>query len=164
MKKETHGTKSLSKFDSIGQLKSTFSIEHLFDTPVTKAWNALTRNDEIKQWFFDLPEFRPEIGFEFSWVHKESKNQSFIEYTHFCKIIEVIPERKLVYTWQYVNYEGYSEVQFELFKEVSKTLVKVTHTGINSFPQQEGMKIEDFVDGWTIAIKESLHNYLLNKN
>ena len=40
-------------------------IERTFDTSVKQLWNAITSMDEMKQWYFDLKEFRAEVGFEF---------------------------------------------------------------------------------------------------
>jgi uncharacterized protein YndB with AHSA1/START domain len=34
-------------------------------------WLALTEKDLIKQWYFDLPEFRPEVGFIFEFTGGE---------------------------------------------------------------------------------------------
>lgn len=56
-------------------------------------------------------------------------------YTHICKIVEVIPYQKLSYSWTYKDYEGDSLVTFELFSEEEKTRLKLTHEGLETFPQ-----------------------------
>ena len=40
-------------------------MERTLDAPVAKVWKALTDVDQMREWYFDLKEFKPEIGFEF---------------------------------------------------------------------------------------------------
>jgi hypothetical protein len=60
------------------------------DAPVSKVWKAITDTDEMKQWYFDIKEFKPEVGFEFKYYgQKEGK-----KYPTSCRILEVKKERK----------------------------------------------------------------------
>ena len=43
-------------------------MERTLDAPVAKVWKALTHVDQMREWYFDLKEFKPEIGFEFDFV------------------------------------------------------------------------------------------------
>jgi uncharacterized protein YndB with AHSA1/START domain len=88
-------------------------VERTLDAPVTRVWKALTDVDQMRQWYFDLKEFRPEVGFEFGFVVEHEGNT----YDHRCKVTEVIPQRKIAYTWRYEGHEGNSLVTFELFPE-----------------------------------------------
>jgi uncharacterized protein YndB with AHSA1/START domain len=72
----------------------------------------------MKQWYFDLAEFRPEVGFEFSFT---GQGQKGVQYLHHCKVTEVVVGKKLTYSWRYEGYEGMSYVHFELFAEGSTT-------------------------------------------
>lgn len=76
-------------------------IERIFKVPASKVWNAITRKDEMKKWYFDLPEFRPEPGFQFQFSGGPSPER---QYLHLCEIIEAIPENKLSHSWQYDGY------------------------------------------------------------
>jgi len=69
-------------------------LERTFDAPVTTVWKAITNADEMRRWYFDLKEFRPETGFEFQFVVKHEGNH----YDHRCKVTEAIPNKKLAYT------------------------------------------------------------------
>ena len=40
-------------------------IERTFNAAVARVWEALTDADEMRVWYFDLKEFKPEVGFEF---------------------------------------------------------------------------------------------------
>ena len=91
--------------------------EVLIDAAVSKVWEAITDKAAMKQWYFDLTAFKPEIGFEFQCEGgKDDK-----PYLHICKITEVIPNKKLCYSWRYDGYPGSSHVTFELFEEGDKT-------------------------------------------
>jgi len=121
---------------------------------------ALTDKNEMRNWYFDLEEFKPEIGFEFQFNGgREGRN-----YLHLCKITEVQFEKKLTYSWKYDGYKGISYVTFELFDEANKTRLKVSHEGLESFPaENEDFRSENFVEGWTMIIGTSLKNYLETK-
>jgi uncharacterized protein YndB with AHSA1/START domain len=40
-------------------------VEHTYSAKPEAIWKALTRNEEMKKWYFDLPEFFAEVGFQF---------------------------------------------------------------------------------------------------
>jgi uncharacterized protein YndB with AHSA1/START domain len=133
-----------------------FVIERLYQAPVERVWKALTDKHDMKQWYFDIAEFKPEVGFEFGF---EGSNKGTI-YHHRCRIIEVIKNKKLQYSWQYQGHGGYSVVTFELFDEGGKTRVKLTHEGIDSFPATPDFKKQNFVDGWNYLIGKSLQEFV----
>jgi uncharacterized protein YndB with AHSA1/START domain len=135
-----------------------FVIERTMDAPVEMVWNAITDKNEMKQWYFDLSEFKPEVGFEFSFYGQGHKGE---QYLHLCKITEVVKERKLRYSWRYHNYDGNSYVTFELFPEGNKTRIKLTHEGLETFPDNNpDFAKESFMGGWTELIGKLLPEYL----
>lgn len=133
-------------------------IERTFNAPIAKVWKALTENEQLKQWYFQLADFKAEVGFEFNFYGGKTADQ---QYLHLCKVTEVIAGKKLTYSWRYDGYPGNSFVTIELFKEDEKTKLKLTHTGletlINGNPDFER---ESFVKGWTHIINTSLKDYL----
>ena len=110
-------------------LAEALIVERTFNAPVGRVWTALTDVNEMRQWYFDIKEFNPEIGCEFEFVVEHEGNT----YHHLCKVTEVVPEKKIAYTWRYKGEPGDSLVTFELFPERDKTRLKVTHTGIETF-------------------------------
>ncbi|MCW3108246.1 MAG: hypothetical protein JWQ09_2752 [Segetibacter sp.] len=137
-----------------------FVIERTFNAPVEKVWQAITDKEQMKQWYFDLAEFKPEVGFEFQFEAGNDDKQ----YLHLCKITEVIPGKKLAYSWRYEGYEGNSFVTFELFAEGSATRLKLTHEGLETFPTNNpDFAKESFAAGWTYIIGTSLANFVENK-
>jgi len=133
-----------------------FVIERTFDAPADKVWQAITDKNQMKQWYFDLAEFNPEVGFEFRFWGG-TKNRQFL---HICVITEVIPGKKLKHSWRYDGYEGESLVTFELFDEGDKTRLRLTHEGLETFPADPDFAKENFVAGWTHIIGTSLAEYL----
>jgi uncharacterized protein YndB with AHSA1/START domain len=134
-----------------------FVIERTLNAPAEKVWKAITDKDQMKQWYFDLSEFKPEVGFEFSFEGgAEDKT-----YLHLCKITEVIPEKKLQYSWRYDGYKGDSLVTFELFAEENTTRIKLTHEGLETFPTDDkNFARESFAGGWTYIIGKSIKEFV----
>jgi uncharacterized protein YndB with AHSA1/START domain len=136
-------------------LAEALVIERTFNAPVARVWKALTDVEQMRQWYFELKEFKPEVGFEFEF----SVEHKGMNYHHLCKITEVIPQKKLVHTWRYKGHEGNSLVTFELFAEGNKTRLKLTHDGLDSFPKTSAFARENFKQGWT-AITAELQEFL----
>lgn len=135
-----------------------FVIERIYNTSVNVVWKALTDKDQMKQWYFDITEFKPEIGFEFTFYGQGHKGE---QYLHLCKITDVVINKKLKYSWRYDKYEGISYVSFELFEEGSQTRLRLTHEGLESFPgNNPDFAKESFMDGWTYITGTALKKFL----
>jgi uncharacterized protein YndB with AHSA1/START domain len=133
-------------------------VERSYNAPIAKVWQALTDNDKMKQWYFVLPEFKAVVGFEFEFNGgDESKGTTFL---HKCVVKEVIPNKKLAYSWRYDGYPGDSLVTFELFEEGTGTRVKVTHTGLETFPQVNDFAPKNFNMGWTHILGTGLKEFV----
>ena len=137
---------------------SPIVIEQIYDAPIATVWEAITSKEKMKQWYFDLAAFKAEPGFEFSF-YGENEGRKF---KHLCRITDVVPGKKLEHTWQYEGYTGSSTVTFELFDDVNKTRLKLTHAGLETFPVTEHKDFakENFLGGWTYIIGTSLKDYL----
>ena len=136
----------------------TVVVERTVNAPVTRVWQALTDVEQMRVWYFDLKEFKPEVGFEFGFV-VEHKSMT---YDHRCRITEVIPEKKIAYSWRFEGHEGYSLVTFELFPEGDKTRLKLTHEGLETFPRTSAFARENFEQGWTELIGSELKQFVEN--
>jgi uncharacterized protein YndB with AHSA1/START domain len=135
-----------------------FVIERTLHAPVQKVWEAITDKQKMKQWYFDLSDFKPEVGFEFTFPGKGNEGQ---DYTHLCKITKVEPGKLLQYSWRYKNYAGNSFVTFELFPEGDSTRLKLTHEGLETFPPDtKDFARESFVGGWTYLIGKSIKEFV----
>lgn len=135
-------------------------LERTLNAPVASVWDALTNNAKMKKWYFDIAEFKAEIGFEFQFYGSKDDTR----YLHLCKITEIIPEKRLSYTWKYENLPGESTVTFELFEEGLQTRLKLTHTGLESFrTDHPDFAIPSFNAGWTYIIGTSLKDFVEGK-
>lgn len=138
-------------------MEGTFTIERVFDAKVSDVWRAITEKELMKQWYFDLAEFKPEVGFVFEFKGEGSEGKL---YMHRCEITEVVFEKKLTHTWSYVGYAGMSYLTFELFAIDDKTKLVLTHVGLDSLPADvSDFAFHNFVDGWNQIINVSLKNY-----
>ena len=136
-------------------------IEQTYSAPNALVWKAITDKDEMKLWYFDLPEFKPEVGLEFRFMGGPAEDR---QYQHICKITEVIPNKKLAYSWRYEGYEGNTLVTFELFDEGNQTNLKLTHEGLETFPADNpDLAKENFVIGWNWLIGTSLKEFIEKK-
>lgn len=133
-------------------------VERTFNAPADKVWTALTDKNEMKKWYFDLTEFKPEVGFEFTFTGGPSPEK---QYLHLCRITEVEEGKKLKHSWRYDGYEGESFVTWELFPEGDQTRLKLTHEGLETFPKSNpDLDKSNFVKGWDGIINKSLQKYL----
>jgi len=83
--------------------ESPIIVEQLFDSPVAAVWDAITKLEKMKQWFFpNIPAFEPFVGFQVDFP-VQSNNRTF---THLWKIIEVVPHSRIKYYWTYREYPG----------------------------------------------------------
>jgi uncharacterized protein YndB with AHSA1/START domain len=143
-------------------INKPIQLERLFNAPIEKVWTALTDKNEMKVWYFDLKEFKPEIGFKFSFTGGPSPEK---QYLHLCEITEVIPGKKLSHSWRYDRYPGNSFLTFELSPQGNKTLLKLTHKDLGTFPQDNpDFARKNFEEGWNSFIHDSLKNYLEKKD
>jgi uncharacterized protein YndB with AHSA1/START domain len=137
--------------------KEPLIIERTYNAPADKVWQAITNKDQMRQWYFDLADFRAEPGFEFQFEGGPDDRK----YLHKCRVTEVVPGKKLQYSWRYDGYEGNSFVTFEIFAEGDKTRVKLTHEGLETFPMNNpDFAKKNFMQGWTDLIGTLLKDFV----
>lgn len=136
-----------------------FVIERTYNAPLAKVWQALTDNTEMKKWYFDIADFKAEVDFEFSFTGQGKEGETYV---HLCKVMEVIKEKKLTYSWRYEGYEGNSFVTFELSAEGETTKLKLTHEGLETFPStaNNAFAKTNFAEGWAYITGTSLKQFL----
>lgn len=135
-------------------------ITQVLNTSVDKVWSAITNREQMIQWYFEMiPAFEPVVGFETSFNVHTPDNK---DYLHLWKVTEVIPKRKIVYTWKYGGYTGDSFVVWELTADGNnKTILHFSHYGQSSFSQENSdFARESCVKGWMFFIHERLKAFL----
>lgn len=133
-------------------------IERTYEAPIERVWEALTNKDQMKHWYFEVSDFKAEVGFEFQFSGGTDEKK----YLHKCRVVEANPITKVAYTWSYDGYVGQSLVTFELFSEdKNKTRVKLTHSDLDTFPQDlPDFSQESFNEGWKSILGESLRKFV----
>jgi len=133
-------------------------VERLFNAPITKVWSAITVNEELKNWYFKLEDFKPQVGFKFEFTGGSDKDT---QYLHVCEVTEVIEKQKIAYSWRYKGYPGNSLVTWELFDKGAQTLLRITHTGLETFAEAgKDFTKNNFNEGWTHFLYTALKGYL----
>lgn len=138
--------------------QQTIVFERLFNAPVARVWKAITDKQEMKAWYFDLAEFRAEPGFQFQFLGGPAPDR---QYLHLCEITEVVPEKRLSYSWRYDGFQGNTLVTFELFAQKDKTLLRLTHTGLETLAgEHPDFAGSNFIEGWNYLLNTSLKRHL----
>lgn len=132
-------------------------VERTFHASTAEVWAALTDKDQLKEWYFEVSDFKPEAGFEFRF-YGENEGTRF---EHICTVVDVEQERRLSYTWRYEGYPGESLVTFDLVAGgAERTRLTVTHRGLDTFPADSPhFVVENFNAGWN-GLFEQLLGYL----
>jgi uncharacterized protein YndB with AHSA1/START domain len=139
-------------------MKPEIEITRTLNADISLVWKAITEKELMKQWYFDLKEFKPEVGFTFEFT---GGHEDGIQYNHLCEVTEVEVEKKLTYSWKYEGYEGNSWVTFELSEDNGKTILHFTHKGLSSFPYNNlDFAQHNFEEGWDHFINKALPEFL----
>ncbi len=137
--------------------QEAFVIEREYEAGPEKIWEAITDENQMNQWYFKIPGFVPKPGHEFSFTGTDLEGKEWI---HLCRITEVEPLKKLSHTWSYKGYPGESLVTWELFPNGNLTRVKLTHSGLDSFPKLKSLDKNNFAMGWTEILGTLLKNFV----
>lgn len=139
-------------------MKTPIIVQYKINAPIEKIWKALTDQNEMKSWYFDILDFELKVGNIFNFYEPRDEKK----YHHQCEIIEIIPNKKLKHTWAYPDFSDLkTTVTWELQSEDGGTLVKLTHEDIENFKDLgEGFSRENFTGGWNSILGQSLKQYL----
>jgi uncharacterized protein YndB with AHSA1/START domain len=129
--------------------ESPVIVEKTLDAPAQAVWKALTDKNEMKEWYFNPDHFQLKEGFEFRFAGEGHKGE---KYMHICVISEIIPQKKLQYSWKYEGMAGFSIVSFELTPLGNQTRLKLT--------QNPNFAPASFREGWNHILGVSLPGYL----
>jgi len=134
------------------------TVEENFTASVDQVWKAITDVKEMRLWFFDnIESFNPEVGFETQFLVQVEDRK----YTHCWKVIELIPNKKITYTWRYEEYQGDASVTFELFEKQDQVTLKLSLKVIEDFPSDiPEFTIESCQAGWNYFIGERLKEHM----
>jgi uncharacterized protein YndB with AHSA1/START domain len=136
--------------------KESIIVEYEFPEDPKKVWRALTDSKLIEAWL--MPNnFRPEVGYKFTF---KTQPVAGWDGTVNCEVLEVVPERRLVYSWGggSQKIEGYghqldTKVIWDLSpKAGGGTLLRMEHSGFD--PESFAFKMMG--DGWRRKVSERM--------
>lgn len=133
--------------------------EIIIPVDVRTVWEAITSPSKMKEWYFDVNNFKLELGNEFFFFEPGDARK----FRHVCEIQAIIPEREFQHTWTFPDYsDGVSVLTWELSDEGGKTRVRLTHEGLENFAEAGSQFARaNFDAGWEEIITQILVNYLI---
>ena len=137
-------------------------VEQSFNVSPDIIWKAISDINQMKEWYFDnIPDFKPIIGFETQF----DVNSGERIFRHLWKVIEVIPNKKLVYNWKYKDYAGDSNVIFELIEKQNNTTLRLTAQIIENFSEDiPEFRRDSCLGGWEYFIQQRLKLFIEGNN
>jgi len=119
-------------------------------TSADNVFKAITDEKELQKWWVDVPKLEQKVGgtLEFKFLKKNSEMLQK-DYVVQGKILEIIPNKKLVYTWNPVDEPELSGsvVTWSLQEDSTQTKVTVIHSGLGNCKSYDLL-----VEGWSYFI------------
>ncbi|KQS92125.1 SRPBCC domain-containing protein [Chryseobacterium sp. Leaf394] len=140
-------------------MDNPIEIQTVIKASATQVWKALTDKTEMKNWYFDIQDFQPVTGTVFDFYEPGDHKK----YHHVGEVLEVIPDKKLSYTWTYPDFStAKTTVLWEIEEmETGETSVKVTHSDTEKFSELgENFSRKSFAEGWRGILNQSLKPFL----
>ena len=133
--------------------------QYFFSHPVETVWEYLTTSDLMAQWLMKN-DFQPLVGHDFQFRTGPIASLDFDGIFH-CKVLEIDPLKKLVYSWQSGPGEGKitleSVVTWDLQPKDKGTEVFLDHRG---FEKAENLDFYNgLMHGWVEKL-EKIDNLL----
>lgn len=128
-----------------------------YNAPVDKVWTALTDKGQMKEWYFDIPDFVLKEGSAFNFYEPGDEKK----YHHRGVIQEIKVNKKFQHTWTHPSHsKGESILTWELEPLGEKTKVTLTHAGIENFADG-GKDFEkgNYEAGWNEILNQSLKGF-----
>ena len=104
-------------------------------TSAENVFKAITDEKELQKWWVDVPKLEQKVGgtLEFKFLKENSKRLQK-DYVVKGKVLEIIPNKKLVYTWNPVDEPELagSVVTWSLQEDSDQTKVSVVHSGLDN--------------------------------
>jgi len=124
-------------------MKDILTKETTINQSVEKVWNAISRAEEISEWFIKA-DFKAEVGAPYTFTASEEQGCMTIT----GEVKEANPYT-LVYTWIVENTDVVTTVKWVLEADGDATKLYLEHSGISNYPGDNAVKMfESFNGGW----------------
>lgn len=132
--------------------------EVICNATTNQIWNALTDAKTMKEWYFDMADFKLEVGNKF-YFYEPGENKKF---KHVCEILEIISNKKFSHTWTYPELtKGSSIVCWNIDEQNGTVIVSLTHEGLNTFADGgSDFDPANFKAGWNEILHKSLKQFV----
>jgi uncharacterized protein YndB with AHSA1/START domain len=119
-------------------------------------FKAITRSEELIQWFPDKATLEPKVGGKVTLTTLKERHPEYSldrNYVMEGTVLEFVPNKKLSYTWTFNDVPGFPEttVAWELDEvkpDSNKTRVGLTHVGFTG-EERGNTSFESHNEGWT---------------
>lgn len=103
------------------------TLEQTYPNPPERVWRALTDSAALAEWLMPN-DFEPRVGHKFQFRAKPMPGwRGFVE----CEVTEVVPLRRLVYTWLGdADWQAPTIVRWTLVPVEGGTRVRLEHTNL----------------------------------
>jgi uncharacterized protein YndB with AHSA1/START domain len=116
-----------------------------FNQSPQEVWEYLTKPELIEQWLMPN-DFQPIVGHKFRFVISQGKDGKSATIQHYCEVLELIPYKKLSYSWKKDDMSLNSKVSWTLIPKGNGTELQLVHNGF--------AELEAFIshnNGWPIV-------------
>lgn len=120
--------------------------EIIIDAPVSKVWKHITDPEKLAGWLMPN-DFEANVGKHFILDCEQQGKVS-------CVVKELIPERKLVYTFQSKVTKVETLVTITLKEEKGRTRLTLIHSGWDALPPDEQGIADTYDGGWAARLEK----------
>jgi uncharacterized protein YndB with AHSA1/START domain len=120
--------------------------EIIIEAPVSKVWDHITDSQKIAGWLMQN-DFEPKVGKEFFLQCDEHGKMR-------CVVKEIVPHKKLVYSFQTKAPNADTLVTITLAPEGKATKLTLVHTGWDALPPSEQAQASNYDNGWSALLQE----------
>lgn len=136
-------------------MKDVITKEVLFNHPIDRIWNAITKAEEISTWFIKA-DFKAEKGYQYTFTSEPNEKGC----TTISGEIKESNPYVLIYTWIVGGTNVETTVKWELKPTENGTKLVLEHSGITNYTDETAVAMfENFNGGWDNCIN-GLTNYL----
>lgn len=134
-------------------MRDSIRLERTYNFPVDRVWKALADAQAMSQWLMPC-DISPEVGHKFTF--KTDPQRGFDGIVH-CEVLEVVPNKKLVFSW--CNGKMNTQVTFRLEALGETTKLYLEHSGFSSIFERIFVR-QLLRNGWKRKILKQLEVYL----
>ena len=136
-------------------MKDTITKEKVFNHPIDKVWDAISKAEDISIWFLQA-DFKAEKGYQYTLNSQPNEKGC----TTIHGTVKEANPYVLVYTWIVANTEVETTVTWTLKTVPEGTKLHLEHSGISNYAGDTAIDMfESFEGGWNECINK-LIDYL----